>query len=185
MLGHKPIITLDNPDDLVLSADQAYDMLLPTVLSWGNWRFATQIQQLSKTLETPPTETRWSSIYLLPAGFLKNLRIWPQNYDYDFYENRKIYTNWTGVIHMEYIFEPDPSLFPPHFVAYFVYEIATFLALSNAQKTEYFDKLEAKRIQQQGISMAVEAQNRPNYSQVDFPVLSHRNFTDFDGNINA
>lgn len=174
LLGHKPIQTLDNADDLVISAEQAYDMLLPSVLGTGNWRFAIQIQQLSKSVETPPTNARWSTIYLLPAGYLKNIRIYPQNYDYDIYENLKLYTNWDGIVHMEYSFVPDVSRLSPPFVNYFIYEIAAMLALSDAQKPEYYSVLEAKRIAQLGMAAAVDAQNRPNFSQAVFPVLNNR-----------
>ncbi len=174
-LGHKPIQTLDNADDLVVSAEQAFDMLLPAVLSQSDWRFATQIAQLSKSVETPPTNTRWTTIYLLPANFLKNIRLYPHNYDYDIYENKKIYTNWTGIVHMEYVFEPDISKLTPSFVHYFTYEIAAYLALSNAQKTDFYSALEGKRSQALAMAAALDAQNRPNYSQATFPVLSNRN----------
>ena len=46
LLGHKPIQSLDDADDLVTAAEQAFDILLPSVLSTGNWRFSIQIQQL-------------------------------------------------------------------------------------------------------------------------------------------
>jgi hypothetical protein len=184
-LGHKPIITLDNADELVTAAEQAYDMLLPSVLSSGNWRFATQIAQLSKSVEVPPPGTYWSTVYLLPAGYLKNTRIWPQNYDYDIYENGKIYSNWNGSVWMEYMFVPDVARLTPSFVHYFVFEIAAYLALSNAQKPEYFTQLEAKREKQWALASALDAQNRPNFSQVDFPVLSNRYIGGVTGNFNG
>lgn len=184
-LGHKPIQTLDNADDLVISASEAYDMLLPAVLSVGNWRFATQIAQLSKSVEIPPIESGWTAIYQLPAGYLKNTRIWPQNYDYEIYENLKIYCNWSGTILMEYMFVPDVSRLSPSFVNYFVYEIAAYLALSSAQKPEYFSVLENKRVQMLAMASAVDAQNRPNYSQVNFPVLSNRYIGGVIGNTNG
>lgn len=184
-VGHKPIQTLDEGDDLVVAAEQAYDMLLPSVLSCGNWRFATQIAQLSKSVEVPPSGSRWTSVYQLPAGYLKNTRIWPQNYDYDIYENLKIYSNWSGDIWMEYMFVPDVSRFTPSFVNYFVYEIAAYLALSNAQKPEYYNVLENKRVQMLAMASALDAQNRPNYSQVDFPVLSNRSIGGIVGNTNG
>ena len=93
LLGHKPIQTLDNADDMVVAAEQAYDILLPSVLSTGNWRFSMQIQQLTLSTQVPPTQTNWTQIYLLPPGYLKNIQIIPQNYDYEIYANNQIWCN--------------------------------------------------------------------------------------------
>lgn len=181
-LGHAPIQTLDNGDDLVISAIQAYNMLLPSVLSIGNWRFAVQIQQLTKTVDVPPEY--YEAVYNLPAGFLKLIRLFPQTYAYDIFENRKLYTqfNTDSPIFMEYVFVPDVSRLPPAFVNYFVYEIAAYLALSNAQKPEFYSVLEARRIKMQGVALAADCQNRPNFSQRSFPVLNNR---DYSGIISA
>lgn len=185
LLGHKPIITLDNGDDLTVAAEQAFDMLLPSVLSSGNWRFSMQIQQLSLSVMTPPPQTGWQNIYLLPSGYLKNIRIIPQNLQYEIYQNKQIYCNWgtQTPIYMEYAFQPDISELPQLFINYFIYEIASFLALSNAQKPSYYNVLEAKRITQLAMAAATDAQNRPNFSQVTFPVLNKRNITGFIGSV--
>jgi len=178
-LGHKPISSLTGGDSLVVAADQIYDVKITSVLSRSNWRFATQIQQLSVVAETPPPQ--WKTTYLLPAGYLKTIRLWPNIYVWDIYADQKIYAQYEGALYMEYIFLPDVSLFPAHFVDYFTYEISTALALSNAQKAEYYPLLNEQRIQQQGLSMAIDAQNRPNFHQVDIPVLNQRNISDYEG----
>lgn len=186
LLGHKPIITLDDADDLVISAEQAFDMLLPSVLSSGNWRFAVQIAQLSLSVQTPPPGCNWTNIYLLPAGYLKNIRVIPQNYDYEIYENNLIYCNWgNSQMLMEYAFMPSISQLPMHFVNYFIYEIAAFLALSNAQKPEYYTVLEGRRQTALAMAAATDASNRPNFSQVVFPVLAQRQIGGIIGNANT
>jgi hypothetical protein len=186
LLGHKPIITLDEADDLVLSAEQAFDMLLPSVLSSGNWRFAVQIAQLSLSVETPPPGSNWSNIYLLPAGYLKNIRVIPQNYDYEIYENNKIYCNWgNSQMLMEYAFMPSISQLPMHFVNYFIYEIGAFLALCGAQKPEFYTVLESRRQTALAMAAATDASNRPNFSQVVFPVLAQRQIGGIIGNANT
>jgi len=174
ILGHAPIVTLDDGDDLTVSAEQAFDMLLPSVLCQSNWRFAVQIQQLSLTVETLPSNIGWKYVYLLPADFLKTIRVIPQSYDWEIFENKKIYANISSEFYMEYVFQPTPDLLPPYFVNYFVFEIAAYLALSNAQKPEYYNVLESKRTLLQGMAAAADSQNRPQSSQVDFPVLSNR-----------
>ncbi len=183
LLGHKPIITLDVADDLVISASQAYDVLLPSVLSTGNWRFSMQIQQLSLSPIIPPINTGWQNVYLLPSGYLKNIRIIPNNYVYEIYSGGLIYCNWGTLtpVYMEYAFLPDVSQLPGYFINYFVYEIATFLALSNAQKPDYYNVLETKRVYQLAIAAATDAQNRPQFHQINIPVLNNRYITGIIG----
>ena len=172
LLGHAPIVSLEGGDQLVVCAEQAFDLLLPGVLAQNNWRFATQIQQLSESVEVPPTP--WQTIYLLPAGWLKTIRTYPNYYVWDIYENSKIYAQYQGVWYMEYVFVPDVSKLPAHFVHYFVYEIAAYLALSSAQRPDFYAPLEAKRVAAFAMCAAVEAQNRPQFSQATFPVLNNR-----------
>lgn len=184
LLGHKPIQTLENADDLVIAAEQAFDVMLPSVLSTGNWRFSMTITQLSLSPEVPPPQTGWQNIYYLPSGYLKNIRVIPQNYVYEIYSNSQIYCNWgtQTPVYMEYAFLPPINQLPMVFINYFIYEVAAFLALSNAQKIEYHSTLESKRITQLAIAAATDAQNRPNFSQVDIPVLNKRNVTGIIGN---
>lgn len=181
-LGHAPVTSLIDGDQLVVSAEAVFDMKLPTVLSEGNWRFAIQIAPLSLLTEIPPYP--YGSIYSLPAGFLKNIRLYPNIYGYDIYAGNKIYTQYrsTQPLLMEYVFQPDVSTLPAHFADYFVYEVCTPLALSNAQQVAYYQALEAKRIQKMAIAHAVETQNRPQFSQVNFPVLDERFVSTFVGN---
>jgi len=178
-LGHKPISSLSGGDALVVAADQIYDMKITSCLSRSNWRFATQIQQLSQLAETPPPQ--WKTAYALPAGYLKTIRVMPNIYVWDIYADLKLYTQFEGALYMEYIFLPDVSLFPSYFADYFTYEISTALALSNAQKAEYYPLLNTQRVQMQGLAMAIDSQNRPNFHQVDIPVLNQRNLSDYQG----
>lgn len=187
LLGHRPIITLDDADDLVISAEQAFDILLPSVIATGNWRFSMNIEQLSASPMTPPIQTGWQNIYYLPSGYLKNIRIIPQNYNYEIYQSNLIYCNW-GVqspVYMEYAFQPPISQLPAYFVNYFIYEIASYLALSSAQKPEYASFLENKKNVQWAIAAAADAQNRPQFFEWEFPVLQNRNITGIIGPSNV
>jgi hypothetical protein len=173
MLGHKPIITLDadDADELVIAAEQAFDYLLPASISENSWRFACTITELAEiNNEIPPTH--WNKVYMLPAGYIGNIRIYPQNYAYEIYADQKVYSTWTGKVYMEHLFLPDISRLPPWFVKMFVLELAAWLCLSNAQKTEYYTVLENKKTVQLAIAMGLDAKNRPNYEFRDFPMLN-------------
>lgn len=177
LLGHAPIQSLDKPDDMVVSAQQAFNLLLPSVLATGNWRFAIQIQQLTLSTQVPPPETGFNQIYLLPPGYLKNIRIIPQNYVYEIYSNNQIWCNWgtQSPVYMEYAYLPDIAQLPPWFVNYFIYEIACMISLTTAQKPDFFTALEAKKSIQWGIAAAADAQNRPQFVQWELPMLTKRN----------
>lgn len=183
LLGHKPIQTLDNADDLVISAEQAFDILLPSILSRGNWRFAVQIQQLVLSTKVPPLQTNWQNIFYLPAGYLKNIRIIPQNYCYEIYSNSEIWCNWGTMspVFMEYAYQPALATIPPSFIEYFIYEIACFNSLSSAQKPDYMAILDQKRIEKMAIAAAADAQNRPQFFQWEIPMLTNRNITGIIG----
>lgn len=182
-MGHKPIQTLDNADDMVIAAEQAFDILLPSILSTGNWRFSMKIEQLVLTTLIPPPQTNWEQIYLLPAGYLKNIRIIPQNYVYEIYSNSQIWCNWgtQSPVFMEFAYLPDVAQLPAYFVNYFIYEIATFLALANAQKPDYFKVLDGKKNIQWAIAAATDAQNRPQFVEWEIPMLTKRNITGIIG----
>lgn len=183
LLGHKPIITLDNADDLITALSQAYDILLPAVLSTGNWRFAIQIQQLTLSPIIPPTDTNWQNVYYLPPGFLKNIRVIPQNYVYEIYAGGLIYCNWgtSTPIFMEYAYQVPENQLPANFVAYFIYELACFGGLASAQKPDYFAALEQKKTLAWAVAASSDAQNRPSQNQVVIPVIDKRQITGIIG----
>ena len=99
-LGHKPISSLIDGDQMVVAAEAAYDMKLPSVLSSGNWRFACQIQVLEQLVEDIPTEWRWQAVYLLPAGYLKTIRVIPNIYVCEIYKDNKVYSYYNGPLAM-------------------------------------------------------------------------------------
>lgn len=168
---------------MVIAAEQAFDILLPSVISTGNWRFAIKIQQLTLSTEVPPPQTNFNQIYLLPPGYLKNIRIIPQNYVYEIYANNQIWCNWgvQGPIYMEYAFLPEIAQLPAYFVNYFIYEIGCFNSLASAQKPDYFQALETKKNIQWAIAAAADAQNRPQFVDWEIPMLVKRNITGIIG----
>ncbi len=183
LLGHKPIISLDNPDDMTIAAQQALRILLPSILSRGNWRFSITINQLSLSPIIPDPNTGWQNVYYLPSGWLKTIRVIPNNYVWEIYNNELIYCNWgtQSPVYMEYAYVPPINMLPASFINYLIYEIALFPALTNAQKPEYFQVLESERNYQMAIAAAADAQNRPQFAQVDIPMLNKRNITGIIG----
>lgn len=174
VLGHAPIQTLENADKLVVAAEQAFDLLLPSILSSGKWRFCTTITELSQLNEDPPEGSYWTTVYQLPSSYLSCIRVYPQNYVWDIYANNRLFTNWNGRVLMEHTFYVEPTNLPATFAHYFSLEIAAYLALSNAQKADFYTVLVRARDQQLAIALGVDTNSRPNFSQIQFPVISKR-----------
>lgn len=183
LLGHAPIQSLDKSDDLITSISQYFDIKLPSVLATGNWRFSIQIQQLTLSTEVPPPQTNFQQIYLLPAGYLKNIRIIPQNYVYEIYTNNQIWCNWgtQSPVFMEYAYLPPIDQLPAYFIDYLIYELATFPSLASAQKPDYFNALVVQKNIQWAIAAATDAQNRPQFVDWEIPMLTKRNITGIIG----
>lgn len=178
LLGQKPIIALQNQSDIITAAEQAFDFLYPSILSTGQWRFAAHIVQLSQ-LVIQPVVSDWNFIYELPADYLKMIRQYPHNYAFEIFENRHLYSNLDNPLFIEYIRQPVIGLVPEYFWWYFIYEIASMLALSNAQYASFAQFIEQKLPMMRGIAMANDAQNRPNTPMVSQPVITNRAVSTF------
>ncbi len=173
LLGQKPINSLQNQNSITTSAEQAFDYLVPLILSTGFWRFATKIVQLSQ-LVTTPIVTNWAYIYELPADYLKLVRQYPQNWAFEIYSDRQIYSNVQGPLYIEYIFQPDVGQLPYYFNDYLIYRIAERLALSNAQNVQFSEKLRQDMGIAMGVGLAADAQNRPQTPMVSQPIIADR-----------
>lgn len=289
LLGQKRITSLDNQSDIVNSASDAYDFLLPVDITKNKWRFAIKplafqhrygilessvsgnnfhctnhglpldtasaivfyvsgngntpiynnggIQSLALSttyyargidadtfslfsneiaannndlnykytiidsgvdcyIERIPLVTTWSYIYYLPDDFLSLERVTPQTWDFEIFTNNELYTNINTSpvdpiqnapvnpnypFHLNYVFQPEQNKIPDLFLAYYAYEIASFLALSNAQYAAFYDPLQKEREMNKAIAMAADAQNRPQTPMVSQPMISNRSVTGLVG----
>lgn len=173
LLGQKPINSLTNQNNITTAAEQAFDFLLPVILSTGFWRFATKIVELSQLNITPPV-TQWAYAYQLPGDFLKLVRLYPHNWAYELYTDRIMYSNIEGPQYIEYIFQPDVGQLPFYFNAYLVYRVAEYLALSSAQNVQFSQKLKEDMGVAMGVALAADCQNRPNTPMISQPIIADR-----------
>jgi len=178
LMGKKPIMNLSNQSDIVTAADQSFDMLLQATLSEGFWRFATKIAELQQFVDTP-IGGYYQYAYDLPNDFLKLVHVWPQMYDFELYAGAppKLFTNFNNSsqpLYLEYVFLPPVSYLPAYFVKYFAYELAAYLALSNAQMPDYYAELDKKKGIELASAQAADAQNRPQTQLQSVPILTRR-----------
>jgi hypothetical protein len=181
IMGKKPIMNLVNQSDIVTAAVNSWDYLLQSVVSKYFWRFATLIAVLSQNV-VPPIGGYWRYSYQLPADFLKLVHLWPQQWDFEIYRNNLLYANFNNQsqpLYLEYQNTPLVETFPPYFQEYFAYEIAAYLALSNAQMPDYYEAIKKERDFQLAVALAADAQNRPQTPLQSAPMLSRRFVTTF------
>lgn len=95
LLGKGIVTTLANPSPLVAAADQAFDFLLPSIISQSRWRFASKIAPLALS-STPPLGSYWKYFYYIPHDYLELLRIFPQTWDYEIFSEGLIAGNFLG-----------------------------------------------------------------------------------------
>jgi hypothetical protein len=176
LLGKKPIQNLLNQSDIVTAASAAFDYLLPNVLSQGQWRFATTIVQLPQ-LVNPPVGGYWSFAYQLPGDFLKLIHLWPPIYNFEIYHANQLFSNFNSqfqALFLEYVFLPQVQDLPDYFTKYFVYELAAYLSLSNAQTPGFYQAIEPQRGIELARALAADAQNRPQTPLQSMPMISRR-----------
>ncbi len=181
ILGKKPITSLVNQGDMVTAAEQAFDFLFPVRLSEGFWRFATKIVQLNQILPAP-VGGYWTYTYELPGDYLKLVHLWPHQYDYEMYAGGLMYSNYNNSgqpLYLEYVFMPLVTQCPDYFWGYFVYELASYMALSNAQSVQYADFLQPIMGLEMAKAMAADAQNRPQTTLQSAPMISRRYVSTF------
>lgn|ERR1700679_2303598 len=176
IMGKKPIQSLVNQDSLVAAAVQAYDFLFNAALMSGFWRFATTIVELNQ-ITPAPIGGYWFYAYQLPANFMKLVHLWPHQYDYDLYQNGQLYSNFDNTnqpLYLEYVFSISDVLVPDYFWLYFVWEIAHYLCLSNAQSVQYLQAVRPERDYTKAIALAADCQNRPQFPLQSKPMITRR-----------
>ena len=181
LMGKKPITSLVNQSDIVTAAEQAFDMVYPSIMSKYFWRFATTIAQLSM-LDITPVGGYWQYAYQLPGDYLKLIHLYPPNWDFEIYQDFQLYTNFQGnsqALYIEYQFLPLIQFLPDYFCEYLIYEIAAYLCLASAQSPQFFQALRPRADYLMQSALAADAQNRPQTPLQSAPMISRRYVTTF------
>lgn len=154
------------------SAQRAFDLLYPSIISGMSWRFATTIQQLSVLTETPPIDW-WHYVLRLPSDYLAAVRTYPK-IDFQIYKDEKIYTNVQDV-KLEYRFLPEVTRLPAYFVHYLALRIAAWFADAVCEDAKLSAKLEAEALTQLGQALFTDAQSHPTRAMNNNPIIEVRN----------
>jgi len=171
-LGEGSITTVSSGGQFATFAEDIYDLTISAVLAKDNWRFATAIIPLSR-LESEPIVDEWKYIYQLPADYLSLIRLYPDNRDFQIYQNKLLYSNYSE-LKLEYRFKPDESRFPKYFEEYFTYYLSGRLALTAGISKEMIAILEKKEETSYKGAIAADGSSHPTISIKDAPYINVR-----------
>lgn len=171
LLGKGPVESLDIADYTRIASTQ-YDLLVQAELASPNWRFATTLAELARSVDSPLVDD-WTYIYQLPADYLALWKIYPKGTPYQIYENKTLYTNATTV-KIEYRFLCDASRFPAYFVNYIYMRLASVLGFSIAENKALVDKYDALATKLYPQALFADAQSHPNQDITDNPFVDVR-----------
>lgn len=170
LIGDEPISSFTEPGAGATASANLYDAAYRGLLSAHPWSFAFKEQKLSKLAATPDSLTNYNSAFQLPADLVRLWAILPHS-DYVIVGDL-LYSNQNELL-ARYIYKPDESSLPPHFVEAFQYKLASDFSISvteDRNKAEHF-ALIAKR----SLAMArgIDSQGRPQQAIIDSPFTKH------------
>lgn len=171
LLGKRSFNQVELGGEFADSVDSAFDLLYPVEISSYDWRFATKIQVLSKTVNEPP-DPIYLFEYNLPSDYLALRRLIPNENRFQIYEKQL----WSNVdeLKIEYRFLPNPSQCPSYFVKYFAKLLAAWFAKTVAEDSGLSAKLEKELVSEKGMAMYIDAQSRPTTALFQNPVIDAR-----------
>ena len=172
-LGKGPINSLADGGEFADSAGDIYDLLFPTLITSGDWRFAVTTQELSQNITAPEIDD-WDYSWQLPADFLGLIRLSP-HINYNIF-GQNLYTKTTASnLYAIYYYQPEPETLPPYFVIYLAYKIAADLAWSSARSKTTAEAFEKKTIVALQHGQSIDARNHPNIAIGSAPYVEVRN----------
>lgn len=171
ILNKSSVSDLENSGEFAVVAKTNFDMLYEAEISGFSWRFATKLQELVDTGETPLIN-QWRYIYYIPNDFLAAVRVYP-NSDFQIYNNERLYSNINDLI-MEYRYLPDITHLPAYFVQYFSVLLAERFALAVADDSALASKLAQKVVDARGQALFNDSQNHPTPNMFNNPVIRAR-----------
>ena len=140
LVGLRPLTSFDDKTDEALSANLLYESVIKDCLTQHPWNFATGQKTLNRLADTP-IDT-WDAAYQLPTDveplIIQTITVTDNPISYDRYED-KIYTldsqaTENDTVVATYQFRVIEADWPPYFLMYVVYTLASTFALSVIRK---------------------------------------------------
>jgi hypothetical protein len=169
LIGDLPINSFDDPGAGAAVAKALYSDTLLAMLTRTYWTFTLKKQTLNRLSSTPLNEYQYE--FQIPTDAIKILKVYPRS-NYKIYQDR-IYTQQSS-LDIDYVFKPDTSLLPPHFVLAFTYKLASDFALAVTDSENKNAIFEEKFRLAMAEAYAADAQGNPQTPIMDQPFTDAR-----------
>lgn len=180
-VGKGPVNSIAGAGEFAEAASDVYDLLFPSLITAGDWRFAVKTEELSRNVIDPEIQ-EWDYSWELPADFLAMIRLSPA-ITYNIYGSN-IYTKTTATssssstrLRAIYYFQPLAERLPPYFVRFLVYQLSADFAWGIARDKNLAEVYEKKARHALIEGQAIDAKNHPNIAVVSAPYVTVRNTT--------
>ena len=170
LMGLKPDANIIDSSEAESTANQAYDLIYPQIISINNWRFSIKLQRLNQLDEIFELKD-WKYVFALPNDYLGLIGIHP-NTNYSIY-GKNIVANVKDIT-LEYKFLPDIEDAPAYFDEYFVLELAAHLGQSMAENSNLAAFFANKALMLKAEAIYQDNQSVPSPEILDDPFISVR-----------
>ena len=161
LIGEKPITSFTDGTTPAIASENLYEATVQDLLGNYPWRFATAQAQLTRLANAPATE--WDAAYQLPNDLLSVETVMVQDrvIDFDRFEDR-LFCNATenDAVILEGTYRVAEQFWPPYFLSYLRFVLASKFAFSVAAQTETAQMFDQKAMREGAIARNRDAMAR-------------------------
>ena len=172
LIGDTPINNLTGNNRFQQVANALYDGIIENELSKHRWGFARAKAQLSLTTDTP-IDNDYRSIYQLPSDMLFLIKIRPNVQDYQILGD-KLYSNLSGKVTADYIYNAPESEWPAYFAKLVEYALAIEFSVSIRDSSTIQQNLSVLYQEQARIARFTDSQQHPQEPIAHRPFINVR-----------
>lgn len=171
LIGDSPINSFEEPGAGAQAASNLYQGTYEDVLSEHPWTFATKFQKLNQLAAEPDPLINWRFGYQVPVDSIAIWEVKPHS-NYEIVEDI-LYSNQNELL-ARYIFSPDETKLPAHFVKALEYKLAAEFAIAVTEDTAKNELYEKKYLRALGKARSRDSQSKPQTPIVDSPFIDVR-----------
>lgn len=155
-IGVPPISSFTEGGAAGIAAGNLYQPTVRALLTDHRWRFASAKRQLARLTAAPLNE--WEYAFQLPSDLIMMYRVYPST-DFEIYED-KLFSN-ESTISVDYLFQPNESLFSPYFQLALEYKLASEFAMIVTSNRSLAETYEMKYQDTMKKARFADSQSRP------------------------
>lgn len=171
LIGDEPINSLTGNSRAQKVGNNLYDNIVQNELTKHRWGFARRKAQLSLLVDVP-IDNDWANIYQLPSDLLVFIKLNPHT-NFQRYGS-KIYTNYSGTLHCDYIKNVSEANWPVYFSKMIEYALAREFAPAIRDSAASADRMAAEYLNASRMARATDSMQHPQTPIVSRPFIDVR-----------